>query len=117
VDRGRALAVDLPATLLDVRGERNDAVTERADESLLGIKRAHESHVDITAPFEAFGQANVLDAAGGVRLKPGIRINFFAFDCDEAASGVRRNNADRDVATGAVFLAIEFDLEFGIFLQ
>ena len=116
-DGGRGLDVDLEATLFDVRCERDDAVTERADENFLGIERAHESNADVSAAFEAFGQANVLDAAGGIRLKPAVGVDFFTFDRDETAPGVRCNNADRDVIARVVLLAVELDLQFGIFFQ
>src|SRR5207253_8911255 len=114
---GRGLDVDLEATLFDVRCERDDAVTERADENFLGIERAHESNADVSAAFEAFGQANVLDAAGGIRLKPAVGVDFFTFDRDETAPGVRCNNADRGVLARVVLLAVELDLQFGILFQ
>src|SRR5947207_15890462 len=59
----------------------------------------------------------MLDAAGGVRLKPGIRVNFFTFDRDETAPGIGRNNADRDIVARVVLFAVELDLELGIFFQ
>src|SRR5207248_10374634 len=59
----------------------------------------------------------MLDAAGGVRLKPGIRVNFFTFDRDETAPGIGRNNADRDIVARVVLFAVELDLELGVFFQ
>ena len=89
----RGLEIDLEPALFDIGGEWDDAVTERADKNFLGIKRPHKGNIDITAAFKIFGQANVLDAAGGVRLEPAVAVNLFPFNCDETVTAVRRGHA------------------------
>ena len=59
----------------------------------------------------------MLNTAGGVGLKPGVSVNFFALDRDQAAAGVGRNDADRDVIARIEFLTVELDLQLGIFFQ
>ena len=89
----RGLKIDFEPALFDIGSERDDAVTKRADKNFLGIERPHKCDIDVAAAFEIFRQANVLDAAGGVRLKPAVAVNFFPFDCDETVAAVRRSHA------------------------
>jgi len=77
---GRCVNFNIEPALFFVRGEWNDAVTQRADENFLRIQRADERDVDVTTAFEIFRNTNVLDAAGRVRVEPLLRVNVVALD-------------------------------------
>ena len=115
--RGRAVEIDLQPAFFDVRGKGDNAIAQRTDEDFLRIKSADERDVDVAAAFEGFGQPNVLNAARGVRLKPGISVNFLALDGDQPAAAVGGDDADSNVVARIVLFTIEFDLELGVLFQ
>src|SRR6266404_2318915 len=92
-------------------------VTELADKDFFGVERPNECDVDVTAAFEIFRNADVLDAAGAACLEPSLGVDAVALDGDQAVTGVRRGDADRDFVAAVVMGAIELYLKLGILLQ
>ena len=109
--------VDFEPAFFFVGRERDDAVTQRADKDFFGVERPDECDVDVTAAFEIFRDANVLDAAGAACLEPLPGVNLVALDRDQAVTAVRRGDADRDLVAAVVLGAIELYLKLGILLQ
>ena len=109
--------VDVKPAFFFIGGEMNDTVTERADENFLRVECAHERNIDVTAAFEIFRNANVLDAARGVGLEPLLCVNMVALDRNQTVAGIRRGDADRDFVAAIVLRAVEFHVELRIFLE
>ena len=111
------LEIDLEPAVFNIRDERDDAITERADENFFGIERPDKRDIHIAAALKTLRQTNVLNAARGVRLKPVVAVDFFSLDRDETVTAVGRGHADRNFIAGVVLFGVEFDLQLGVFLQ
>ena len=111
------MQLDLQPPLFLVRRERQHRVAERAHEDFLRVECANERDVHITGPVETFGHANALHAAGGVALEPVVRVNLVVLDCDQAAAGKRRRDAQFDFVAGVVLLAIKLHRELCILFK
>src|SRR5690606_23791708 len=76
---------------------RHHAVGQRTHEDLVRPRIAHELHVDVAATLKPRGHADALHRAGGVGLEPGVRVDLFALDGDQARTRVRCPHADFDL--------------------
>ena len=111
------MQLDLQPPFFLVRGERQHCVAERAHEDFLRVECANERDVHITGPVETLRHADALHAAGGAALEPVVRVNLFVLNCDQAAAGKRRRDAQFDFVAGVVLLTIQFHRELCILVE
>ena len=117
LDLRRAFHLQRHAPCVEVDAERHHAIGQRAHVHLGRTHVAYKLHVDVGIALKPCGNADMLHAVGAVGLEPLLGIDLVAFDGDQARTGIRRTNADRDLIPGGVAAFIQAQLQLGVAFQ
>ena len=117
LDLRRAFNLQRHAPRIQVDAEGHHAIGQRAHVHLGRAHVAHKLHVDVGIAFKPCRHADMLHAVGAVGLEPLLGVDLVPLDGDQAGTGIRRADADRNFITGGVAAFIQAQLQLGIAFQ